>query len=144
MGERPRTVSIFLSNPEGKVLAQLRDDKPDIPFPNHWSTLGGGIEAEETSDEAARRELLEETELCPPLTFWRMFEQRFSLNGMPVEVEIHAYVGAVDMPVADIRLHEGQRLAYLGQDDIPKLPFAFGLDRLFTAYFAWQGRANRG
>ncbi|MBZ0278384.1 MAG: GNAT family N-acetyltransferase [Anaerolineae bacterium] len=136
MDERIRTVSIFLVNSEGRVLAQLRDDKSDIPFPNHWSTLGGRIEAGETPDEAARRELLEETELCPPLTFWRVFEQRFPVNGAQVEAEIHAYVGEVAVPLADIHLHEGQCLDYLSLDDIDRLPFAFGLDRLFRAFFA--------
>lgn len=135
MADRSRTVSIFLRNADGKVLAQLRDDKPDIPFPACWSTLGGAIEDGETPDEAARRELLEETELAPPLRFWRRFKHRFCVGDTLYEVDIYGYVGEVELDVADIRLHEGQRLAYLGREEIDRLPFAYGLDELFRALF---------
>lgn len=142
MAERPRTVSIFLRNAEGKVLAQLRDDKPGILFPACWSTLGGAIEDGETPDEAARRELLEETELAPPLAFWRRFDHRFWLNGTPVDVEIYGYVGETAVSAGEISLHEGQRVAYLDVEDINRLPFAFGLDQLFRAFFAEQPGLN--
>lgn len=42
------------------VLVYLRDDKPDIPFPNHWDLPGGGREGDETPRECALRELREE------------------------------------------------------------------------------------
>ncbi|MBI5670262.1 MAG: GNAT family N-acetyltransferase [Chloroflexi bacterium] len=135
MADRARTVSIFLRNREGKVLAQLRDDKPGILFPACWSTLGGAIEDGETPDEAARRELLEETELAPPLRFWRRFDHYFCIGDTSYEVEIYGYVGETDIPVEAIHLHEGQRVAYLSREDIDCLPFAFGLDALFRAVF---------
>lgn len=133
--QRLRTVSIFLRNAEGKVLAQLRDDKPGIPFPARWSTLGGAIEDGETPDEAARRELLEETELSPPLRFWRCFEHRFHIRDAAYSVDVYGYVGETDVRAEDICLHEGQRVAFLSRDDINRLPFAFGLDALFNALF---------
>lgn len=135
MSDRSRTVSIFLKNAEGKVLAQLRDDKPSIPFPAYWSTLGGAIEDGETPDEAARRELLEETELTPPLRFWRRFDHRFLVGDVPYNVEIYSYIGETDVRVDDIHLHEGQRVAYLSREDVDRLPFAYGLDALFRALF---------
>lgn len=133
---RIRTVSAFLRNPEGKVIAQLRDDRPDILFPAHWSTLGGRVEDDETPDEAVRRELLEEIELCPPLTFWQMFEHRFAVGDTTYEVDIYAYVGEIDCNIGDIRLNEGQRVDYVSAADIDRLPFAFGLDQLYREFFA--------
>ena len=134
--QRLQTVSAFLYNTAGEVIAQLRDDKPGLMFPAHWSTLGGRVEAGETPDEAMQRELVEEIEICPPMTFWRVFEHHFISRGIRHDVDIYAYVGEIDMAIDDIRLHEGQRLAYLSLSDIDALPFAFGLDHLYREFFA--------
>lgn len=42
------------------VLTLLRDDRPDIPYPNQWDLPGGGREGGETPFETAARELHEE------------------------------------------------------------------------------------
>ncbi len=138
-----RTVSAFLYNAEGKVIAQLRDDKPGLMFPGKWSTLGGRIEAGETPDEAMRRELIEEIEICPPLTFWKKFDHSFSSGGRHYDAEIYAYVGRIEQKIEDIPLHEGQRVAFLNAEDIERLSFAFRLDHLFREFFAtYEHRAG--
>lgn len=43
-----------------QVLTILRDDKPDIPFPNMWDLAGGGRENAETPFECVQREVFEE------------------------------------------------------------------------------------
>lgn len=141
MSDRLATVSAFLYNRDGEVIAQLRDDKPGLMFPGCWSTLGGRVEIGETPDEAMGRELLEETELETPLTFWRLFEHRFHYKNTIHEANIYAYVGQIDMAAADIHLHEGQRLEFLSAVDIDRLPFAFGLDHLFREFFAAYERS---
>jgi len=57
----------------GRVLAILRDDTPDIPFPDHWDLPGGGSEGDETPEECALRELHEELglRLNPGQIIWR-------------------------------------------------------------------------
>ena len=60
VGHRPLIqvgAGIIVEDPEGRVLLQLRSD-------NHcWGYCGGSIEPDERVEEAAKRELLEETGL---------------------------------------------------------------------------------
>lgn len=51
----------------------LRDDRPDIPFPNQWDVPGGGREGNESPELCALRELQEELHLSLPTEriLWR-------------------------------------------------------------------------
>ncbi len=44
----------------GKICLVLRDNNPNIAYPNLWNTPGGGIDDGETPREAMLRELKEE------------------------------------------------------------------------------------
>ena len=48
------------------VLALLRDDRADIPWPGHWDLPGGGREGSETPAACALRETREELGLALP------------------------------------------------------------------------------
>ena len=50
---------------DASFLLQLRDDVPEIMYPNQWSFFGGGIEQDETPWQALQRELEEELEWMP-------------------------------------------------------------------------------
>jgi 8-oxo-dGTP diphosphatase len=45
------------------LLVIRRDDRPDIPFPDHWDLPGGGREGRETPAQCALRETREEVGL---------------------------------------------------------------------------------
>ena len=55
------------------LLTILPDDKPDIPWPNHWDFPGGGREGEETPEQTIIREVQEEVglELSTDDLIWR-------------------------------------------------------------------------
>ncbi len=58
-------VKVALIN-NGKVLTILRDNKPNIPYPNMWDLAGGGREKEESPYETMRREVKEELNIDIP------------------------------------------------------------------------------
>jgi len=53
-------LALFLG---AELLVLRRDDRPDIPYPNHWDLPGGGREGDESPQECALRETREETGL---------------------------------------------------------------------------------
>ena len=128
-------VSALLTDEQGKLVIQLRDDKPGLLFPAHWATLGGAIEKGETPDEAMRRELQEEIEPAPPVAFWRYFEHNFYVSGEKRMVANHVYVGQLPCALADVKLYEGQRLGAFAAYEIDSLPIAYGLEIVFKAFF---------
>src|SRR5438105_3655560 len=59
---------VLLIDECGWILLQLRD--ANGAYPHHWGTVGGKVERGETVEEAARRELTEETGyVAGPLLF---------------------------------------------------------------------------
>jgi len=48
-----------------RLLLLQRDDNPAIRDPGCWQLPGGGVETGETSEEAIRRELIEEINVMP-------------------------------------------------------------------------------
>ena len=64
---------ILLFDGNNKLLIYLRDDKAEIPFPNHWDFFGGHVEAGETPEAALVRELKEELDI--ELEHWQFFRQ---------------------------------------------------------------------
>ncbi len=49
-----------------QILTLLRDDRPEIAWPNFWDLPGGGREGAETPFETVQREVREETGLYVP------------------------------------------------------------------------------
>ena len=132
---RRQGASAIPVNPEGKILLQLRDDRPDLLYPNCWTTLGGGVEEGETFDQAIRRELLEKIELELPVKLWRVDESVIEIQGHQFLVANAIYVGRIDLPVSAIKLNEGQRLGYFGLDDLDNLQIGYNFEPMFREFF---------
>ena len=92
-----------------KLIIYLRDDKPKIPFPNHWDLFGGHVEAGETPEQALCREL--EEEIGVTLETWRLFRRYECLTGDVYPNSKFIYCAEIDRCAADLTLYEGQRLA---------------------------------
>lgn len=133
---RRKTVSALLVSTAGKLLLQLRDDKPSLRFAGHWTTFGGAVEAGESPDEAMRRELLEEIEIAPEMRLWKVIPQASVRRGDFVVTENYVYVGVLDCDPQTLTVNEGQRAAYFGVADLDRIPIAFGFELLFREFFA--------
>jgi 8-oxo-dGTP diphosphatase len=131
-----RGVSAIPINPEGKILLQQRDDRPDLLYPGHWTTFGGAIEGDETPDRAMRRELLEEIELDLPMKLWKVEQFVLKIGEGELPGENFIYVGRIDRPAEAITLNEGQALGYFALEDLDHLKIGFDFGSLFREVFA--------
>ncbi len=94
---------------DGRLLTYLRDDHAHIPFPSYWDLPGGGRENDESADECALRELLEEFGLRVDASriTWRRAYPSWSNPGS-ISFFMAAEIGE-DEIAAIVFGHEGQR-----------------------------------
>jgi 8-oxo-dGTP diphosphatase len=99
---------ILLFDRDNRLIIYLRDDKPEIPFPNHWDLIGGHVEAGETPEQALVRETREEIGF--ELLGWRFFRRYECFSGDVYPNVKFIYHAAIDRYAAELPLFEGQRL----------------------------------
>jgi 8-oxo-dGTP diphosphatase len=116
---------IILQNLEGKYLVYLRDDNPEIPFPNHWDLIGGHVEKRETPIEALKREMMEEIEQTTSdlrsFSFWKKY---VCTEGDVTPNVKYIFRGVINKPLEEIPLNEGQYLRFVTQEELLQLNFA--------------------
>jgi 8-oxo-dGTP pyrophosphatase MutT (NUDIX family) len=107
-----RVVVVFLVDPEGRILMQHRDLHAKVS-PNQWALPGGKIEDDESPEEAARREVLEETGLTVDGIEHYLTGTRPSVSTVDGLVEMHVFCGPTDATQDDVVLGEGQAMVFL-------------------------------
>jgi 8-oxo-dGTP diphosphatase len=124
--------AIILENDKGEFLLYLRDNKPGIPFPNHWDLIGGHVEDGETPEEALVREFKEELDLdLKEYTFYKKYE---CLTGDAYENIKYIYSGKINLPIEKVTLLEGVRPQYFSREEIPNVKFANILKSIVMEY----------
>jgi ADP-ribose pyrophosphatase len=126
--------AIILENDKGEILLYLRDNKPDIPFPNHWDLIGGHVEEGETPEEALLREVKEELDIdLTDYTFYKKYE---CLSGDAYENIKYIYSGKINLPIEEVTLLEGVRPQYFSKAEIPNVRFANILKSIVMDYIS--------
>lgn len=106
----PSYAGAIVRGPDGRLLCQLRDNKPEIICPGTWCCCPGGeMEPGETPDGAILRELREEFEI-----------EVAGLRSLLTHVEnagkycgvYHAFHADLATPVAEVRCNEGVRVDF--------------------------------
>ncbi len=143
--QKPDFIVIILMDASGRVLLQHRD-KHVTYAPNRWAFPGGQIEPGETPEQAARRELLEETGLMVTgsLTLFRRFVVCQGAGGRwrilePTDEEIElpsdtvaAREGCIFYVLTsarqeDVVLGEGQAMQFVAISEALKLDLSDGV-----------------
>lgn len=107
---------VLIRHLDGDFLLTLRDPHKEM-YPNCWeASAGGSALAGETPEEAARREMLEETGLAA---------ENLELIGMTWRPEsrsvVYAYLGMVSCDKASVRLQKGETIDFRWMGPVPFL-----------------------
>jgi 8-oxo-dGTP diphosphatase len=129
-----KIAAIILENDNGEFLLYLRDNKPDIPFPDHWDLIGGHVEEGETPEEALVREVKEELDIdLKEYAFYKKYE---CLTGDAYENIKYIYTGKINLSIEEITLLEGIRPQYFSREEIPHVKFANILKSIVMEYIS--------
>ena len=124
--------AIILENDKGELFLALRDNKPGIPFPNHWDLIGGHVEKGETPEEALVREVKEELDIdLMEYTFYKKYE---CLEGDAYPNIKYIYSGKINIPIDEITLLEGERSQYFSREEILNIKFANIIKSIILEY----------
>jgi 8-oxo-dGTP diphosphatase len=111
---------VVLVDAAGRILLQLRDDIPSIPFPGMWALPGGMLEPPETPLACIVREVEEELGArIPPAEVAHLMTRTRSYG-----VE-HTFTARLDVPAEEIALTEGQRVAWFPVDEAIGMGLAY-------------------
>jgi len=124
--------AIILENDKGEFLLYLRDNKPDIPFPDYWDLIGGHVEEGETPEQALVREVKEELDI--DLKEYTFYKKYVCLTGDAYENTKYIYKGRINLPIEKVTLLEGVRPQYFTRAEIPDVKFANILKSIVMDY----------
>ena len=121
--------SFLLEDANGKILLQLRDDKPTIRCPNLWGTFGGHLEEGETPLQGVIREIKEELDYD--------LEDPEYLGIYPHEDgDVHFYRKKdPNVTIEQLHVMEGQKGQFFTLEEIKDLPTAFNAKEAILAIY---------
>ncbi|WP_426246351.1 NUDIX domain-containing protein [Nocardioides sp. LHG3406-4] len=119
-----RFSSVAIVDTRGWILLQERDEHPPVD-PECWGFPGGGVEEGETFEDAAYRELEEETGIrLDPGTLRLHSQFTFFSESCGENDTCGLYVAHVDLTDDDVECHEGRQMVFVDPGAAGGLPLA--------------------
>ena len=109
---------------KGKILLQLRDEKPNIFYPGCWGLFGGNVDENEDPIYALKRELEEEIGFRP-----KTLNLLFSWNHYKYNSILHFFLVPLSIDYEDLCLNEGQSMNLFSLEQINKLKITPSLEK---------------
>ena len=111
-------VMVGLVDSRGWLLLQERDEHAPIE-PDKWSLVGGGVEADERPDTAARRELMEETGIaCDDLVSLGSHDLPCAFHGRDL---VDLFTARTSVTDAAVVCGEGRQIVFVEPSTISTL-----------------------
>jgi 8-oxo-dGTP diphosphatase len=120
--------SIIFVNDREEVLLFLRDDKPEIPYPNMWDVPGGHVNPNETPEACIVREMKEEMDL--DLVDYHLS----SVMEFDDRVE-YTFWKKANLKISEINLMEGQYLKWFSLEEVRNTKLAYGFNEILEDFF---------
>ena len=121
--------SIIFVNDKEQILLFLRDNKPELPYPNMWDVPGGHVEADESPETCIVREMKEEMDLT--LVEFELFSQ------IEFEDRIeYTFWARANLDIDKIDLTEGQRLKWFTRNDVKQTSLAYGFNEIIEVFYS--------
>ena len=110
--------ALLLLKASGEFLLQYRDANAPV-YPNFWGLFGGGIEDNETPEEALKREAYEELRYFPksakPVLVVNYEDQIIQTYGKKY------YYSEICEAPEKLELHEGQAMDWFKSEDLSRI-----------------------
>jgi len=126
-------VLVGLVDERGRLLMQERDEKAPVD-PNRWALIGGQVEPGESTLNAARRELEEETGIVN--------EDLRTLGAHTIPCEVHGedhlelFTAPTSVADADVHCGEGRQIIFVQPDEIDHLDLNSAARALYRSVLA--------
>lgn len=118
------SAAAIIINEKNEVLLQLRDDKPDIFFPNHWGCFGGAIDLGERLEQTLAREVMEELNIAvTPECITRFIDIGFTPKPGAKDIVRHYFVVRMNAEMLrTLQLGEGSDCRFFAASEALSLP----------------------
>ena len=121
--------SIIFTNDKNEILLLLRDNFPNIPYPNMWDLPGGHVEGHETPEECIIREMKEELNITLD-----QFDL-FSMDEFKDRIE-YTFWKEVNFDINQIKLEEGQMIKWFAETEAKNMKLAYGFNKIVDNFFS--------
>jgi 8-oxo-dGTP pyrophosphatase MutT (NUDIX family) len=131
-----RLAVVLLVDREGRLLLQERDEHAPRAA-GQWGMVGGHVEDGEGDEDAAYRELAEETGLHlerGALRLWRT--EQFCYSDLEEPFHYTVWTATVELTDADIVVGEGRQIVFVEPSRLPALDLAESAAHFVPAFLA--------